>query len=444
VNQRYLIGEIMDQESSKERQSDVTALHQAMVDQLKNSGVIRSPGVEEAFRAVPRHLFLPGLPLDQVYRDEAIVTKWQGERAISSSSQPAAMTIMLEQLSLEPGHRVLEIGAGTGFNAAVMAQIVGETGNVTTIDIDEVIVEEAREHLVQAGFGRVEAICGDGGYGYSPSAPYDRIIVTVGAADIPTAWREQLSPDGRIVLPLAIFPDGRQMTFGFAFSDGALTAVSVTHCAFMPLRGAFPGRQPNEDRKVQLGTEPGLLLHLNSDDQREVDPAMIYELLTGPFKDFPTGVEVSAQDLEASFFVWAGFVEPEDGYGSFDCALSAKGEMANRGIVPYLFGLAGKFCSTSGLFKDGSMAVLTRPAEQTPPHEWPKGEPLFELSVRSYGPDLTLAEYLIKQIRDWDAAGRHPDMRRLKVRAYPQENNYAPMADEIIVDRQCTRFIIGR
>jgi protein-L-isoaspartate(D-aspartate) O-methyltransferase len=435
----------MDRESSEASQSDVTALHQAMVDQLKGLGVILSPSIEAAFRAVPRHLFLPGLPLDQIYRDEAIVTKWQGERSISSSSQPSAMTIMLKQLGLEPGHNVLEIGAGTGFNAAVMAQIVGETGKVTTIDIDEDIVEGAREHLAQAGFGLVESVWGDGGYGYANSAPYDRIIVTVGAADIPPAWREQLKPDGRIVLPLAIFPGGRQMTFGFEFSDDdALTTVSVTTCAFMLLRGAFPGVPPSEDRQVQLGPEPGLLLHLESDDQREIDPAMIYKLLIGPFRDFPTGVRVSAQDLRASLSVWLEFVEHEDGYRSCDCALSAKGEMADRGIVPYLIGLAGKFCSTSGLFKGESMAVLTRPAGQTLPREWAKDEPPFELFVRSYGPDVALAEYLRERIRNWDAAGRHPDMRRLKVRAYPQEINYAPMADEIIIDRPCTRFIIGR
>src|SRR2546428_12794983 len=101
--------------------------HQALVDSLKASGCIRTPLVEAAFRAVPRHLFLPGTPLDLVYSDEAIPTKRFDGATVSSSSQPAIMAFMLEQLQLEPGHRVLEVGAGTGYNAALMGHIVGET-----------------------------------------------------------------------------------------------------------------------------------------------------------------------------------------------------------------------------------------------------------------------------------------------------------------------------
>src|SRR5262249_52786523 len=144
----------MNQEIPIDSQGDAAALHQAMVDQLKDAGGIRSPSVEAAFRAVPRHLFLPGVPLDQVYRNEAIATKFEGERPISSSSQPSAMTTMLEQLGLEPGQHILEVGAGTGYNAAIMARITGEKGKVTAIDIDEDIVEGARQHHSEAGIGR--------------------------------------------------------------------------------------------------------------------------------------------------------------------------------------------------------------------------------------------------------------------------------------------------
>ncbi len=94
------------------------------------------------------------------------------------------MAIMLEQLQLEPGQRVLEIGTGTGYNAALMAHIVGETGQVITIDIDEDIVEGAREHLAAAGYDSVQVVCGDGGLGDVSAAAYDRIIFTVGANNI--------------------------------------------------------------------------------------------------------------------------------------------------------------------------------------------------------------------------------------------------------------------
>jgi len=95
---------------------------------MKQSGVIQSPQVEAALVAVPRHLFLPHVLLDQVYRDDAVVTKKQGDYPLSSSTMPSLMAMMLEQLRLEPGHRLLEIGAGTGYNAALMAHLVGEAG----------------------------------------------------------------------------------------------------------------------------------------------------------------------------------------------------------------------------------------------------------------------------------------------------------------------------
>src|SRR5689334_7832237 len=99
-------------------------LQHSLVEYLKQGGHLPSPSVEAAFRAVPRHLFLPDLELEKVYQDEAIPTKLQDEIPISSSSQPTIMAIMLEQLRLKPGQRVLEIGAGTGYNAALIAHIV--------------------------------------------------------------------------------------------------------------------------------------------------------------------------------------------------------------------------------------------------------------------------------------------------------------------------------
>lgn len=93
--------------------------------------------IEAAFRAIPRHLFLPDIPLNEVYSDKSIVTKTENGVPVSSSSQPAIMAFMLEQLGLDEGDQVLEIGAGTGYNAALMSYLVGPTGHVTTIEIEE-------------------------------------------------------------------------------------------------------------------------------------------------------------------------------------------------------------------------------------------------------------------------------------------------------------------
>src|SRR5271170_7592414 len=108
-----------------------------LVDELRDSGRLTSPAVEAAFRTVPRHLFLPEMAASQAYQDEAFVIKTGPDGLpVSSSSQPAIMAIMLEQLGLAPGQRVLEVGTGTGYNAALMAYVVGERGSVVSVDID--------------------------------------------------------------------------------------------------------------------------------------------------------------------------------------------------------------------------------------------------------------------------------------------------------------------
>src|ERR1700733_14424303 len=159
---------------------------------------IGSERAAAALHAVPRHLFLPGQRPEAAYRDDAIVTKRdEAGQPISSSSQPAIMAIMLDQLDLAPGHRVLEIGAGTGYNAALMSHIVGPSGQVTRVHIDPETAEAARAHLASAGYPDVTVVCADGAEGYPADAPYDRVIATVGVSDLARAWLEQVTPDAR-------------------------------------------------------------------------------------------------------------------------------------------------------------------------------------------------------------------------------------------------------
>lgn len=236
------------------KMDNATILHQTLIDRLKRRGYIRAPLIEAAFRATPRHLFLPEMALDKVYRDQAIAVKRVGLETVSSSSQPGMMAIMLEQLDLRPGQRVLEIGAGTGYNAALMAHIVGETGRVVTVDIDEDMTAKARCHLAAAGFETVEVVRGDGGFGYLAAAPYDRIILTVGVGDIAPAWWEQLKPQGRMVLPLSI--KGPQLSIAFEPAGDHLVSLSVELCGFVRLRGVFAGA----DRSLKVS--PALLMSL--------------------------------------------------------------------------------------------------------------------------------------------------------------------------------------
>ena len=220
---------------------DVVALRSSLVQSLLETGAIKQKAVTEAMNKVPRHLFLPGVPLEQAYADTAVPTRWDGQIAVSSASQPAIVAIMLQQLQVEPGDRVMEIGAGTGYNAALIAELVGTLGSVLTVDIDAEIVTEALEHLASAGYPQVRVVVGDGAAGWSSGAPYDRIILSVGASDIAPSWYEQLREDGILVLPLWL--GGVELSVAFRKHGGILTSLSQTPCGFMRLRGAEAGAE---------------------------------------------------------------------------------------------------------------------------------------------------------------------------------------------------------
>ena len=211
-------------------------LRQRLVEKLRADGVLRDPAVERALRTVPRHLFVPDVPLEHAYSDNAIPTHEEGGLPISSASQPAIVAIMLQQLRVEPGMRVLEIGAGTGYNAALLAELVGPSGAVTTVDIGEEIAAEARGRLASAGYPRVAVIAADGAAGWPPNAPYDRIELSVGASDITPAWYEQLRIGGLVTLPLWLGISDASVAL--RKHAGALVSESLAPCGFMRLRGS--------------------------------------------------------------------------------------------------------------------------------------------------------------------------------------------------------------
>ena len=278
---------------------DANAQQQTLVTLLKEGGCLADSRIEAAFRAVPRHLFLPDVALELVYADEAIPTKWQDGQVISSSSQPTMMAIMLEQLALQPGNRVLEIGAGTGYNAALMAHIVGAEGHVVTVDIDEDVVVAARAHLAAAGASTVRVVHGDGAQGFADAAPYDRIILTVGAWDIAPAWLEQLRPSGRLLLPLAV-GGSTQKVVAFERAGDHLASVSVRDAVFVPLRGTLAPQ-------VAWGAlfpEPGLVLGLSQ--ARTIDAERVYAALLGQRVDRPVSLRAQVQRSygEASVCGW--------------------------------------------------------------------------------------------------------------------------------------------
>ena len=225
----------MPTESNPQEQAD--DLRNALVSRLVRQGAIRNSAVREAFATVPRHRFVPQAALAAAYADRPVFIRWDAETPISSSTQPTMMAIMIEQLCLEPGNRVLEIGAGTGYNAAIMARIVGDTGNVVTVDIDQDIVDEAAANLSETGFHNVTCVCGDGFEGVPTEQPYDRVIATVGAYDVSPHWVDQLKDGGILVAPLWF--RGANLSVALQKRDGELTGLSASPCTFIPIRGIW-------------------------------------------------------------------------------------------------------------------------------------------------------------------------------------------------------------
>lgn len=157
---------------------------------------------------------------------------------------------MLEGFNLKPGQRVLEIGAGTGYNAALMAHLVGEAGQVTTIDIEAHLVEAAKTRL--ATYKNIQVIHGDGGQGFSPDAPYDRIVATVGAWDVPAAWRDQPAPGGDLIIPLHVGgePQDHEL-IAFRLQGEVLVGRVLCSLGMVLMRGECAGR--GRDSPAQNG-----------------------------------------------------------------------------------------------------------------------------------------------------------------------------------------------
>ncbi|MGC5054604.1 methyltransferase, FxLD system [Micromonospora sp. DT48] len=243
---------------------NAAALREQLVSTLKQRGHILSASVEQAFRTVPREQFLPGVDLETVYTRRQIVTKRDPHgAALSSASSPSLVADMLEQLDPQPGDHVLEIGAATGINAALLTELTNPGGTITTIELDQDLADGARASLDRAGYHTVEVICGDGAHGHPESAPYDRSIITAGAWDIPAAWWDQLADHGRIVVPLRLHESG--LTRCFAFDrTGPTTLVSAMTplvCGFVPMRGTAE----HTDQHVHLDSD--VVLKLDAADQ---------------------------------------------------------------------------------------------------------------------------------------------------------------------------------
>ncbi|WP_367134507.1 ATP-grasp peptide maturase system methyltransferase [Saccharothrix sp. HUAS TT1] len=289
---------------------DPADLRSRLTESLLTAGVLRDPRWAEAFRQVPRHAFLPGFFVQRpdgdwrpitaahpdhlalAYRDDVCVTQlggddraWQQALATgaasgvptSSSSMPTIMAIMLEALAVAPGHRVLEVGTGTGYNAALLCHVLGDR-LVTSIDVDPGVLARARDRLAAAGY-HPTCVAGDGERGHPPRAPYDRVLGTCAVSRVPVAWLEQTAPGGVVVTTF-----NRAIGAGLVrltVRDGVATGrVLPEDGRFMPLRAH---RQAWADRALAaaLTAEAGTSRTTLLSSRAVLDPAGPFEFFAG-------------------------------------------------------------------------------------------------------------------------------------------------------------------
>lgn len=199
-------------------------------DQLRARG-IRDPRVLDAMTRVPRHIFVPEAGRDDAYGDYPLPIG-HGQ----TISQPYIVAFMTEALQLEPTHRVLEIGTGSGYQAAVLGELAGE---VFTIEIIDELAVRARQLLADSGYRNVTVRTGNGYLGWPEHAPFDRIMVTAAPVDVPPALVDQLKIDGLMAIPVGT---GLQELRILRRTPDGMTTLATLPVRFVPMTGK-PGRE---------------------------------------------------------------------------------------------------------------------------------------------------------------------------------------------------------
>lgn len=194
------------------------------------SGIVKDNRVLDAFRAINRVLFLPVALKDQAYQDSALPIG-RGQ----TISQPTTVVMMLDALDVRPGMKVLEIGAGSGYNAALLGYLVGPRGKVFSLEYDRELAKNAAENLKTAKMRNVTVQKKDGSKGLPEEAPFDRIIVTAAAPRIPDPLKEQLKEGGILVIPVG--GPSSQTMLRIRKLKGEFLQEELGEFVFVPLRG---------------------------------------------------------------------------------------------------------------------------------------------------------------------------------------------------------------
>ncbi|MGE7386436.1 ATP-grasp peptide maturase system methyltransferase [Streptomyces sp. NPDC004126] len=303
---------------------DTSPHRQALADRLEAAGSIRTPAWRKAVEAVPRELFLnPGVFLpagnghwrpvtaadtdpaewaEIAYSDQSLVTQLDNHLTAdqapspvpgiptSSSTDPSLVLEMIEELEVEDGHRVQEIGTGTGYSSALMCHRLGQD-NVTTIEVDPGVAARADAALEAAGYS-TWTVTGDGLLGLPRRAPYDRVVATCGVRRIPYTWVRQTRPGGVILATIGSLTTGTGLAKVTVREDGTADGRFISHASFMPAR--------SQAIRPIAGDLSSRVAYADSDRRARVAPTTLDELMPAFLAQLaaPTAQVLRVQDSD--------------------------------------------------------------------------------------------------------------------------------------------------
>ena len=205
-----------------------------LIESLVRWGYIKKPEIIEVFKKVPRHEFVPADIRKYAYIDQPLPIGYG-----QTISAPSMIAIMLDALDLKPGQKVLEIGTGSGYNASLIAELVGPEGKVFTIERIAKLADFGRANLKKTGYERVHVVVGDGTCGYKKEAPWDRILVTACAPELPKPLVEQLKIGGKLAVPVGSHYMFQTLLVAEKRGEKEISVRECGGCSFVPLVGKY-------------------------------------------------------------------------------------------------------------------------------------------------------------------------------------------------------------
>jgi protein-L-isoaspartate(D-aspartate) O-methyltransferase len=396
-------------------------LRSALVDKIvadhAAKGLMMHADVERAMRKVPRDLFTPGVALEHAYENSVVITVRRGAETISSVSAPYLIAEMLGQaadaLGGLGGRDVLEIGSG-GYNASLLAELVGPSGSVTTVDIFPEVADRAAACLEAAGYHDVTVVCTDAEHPIEPGRRYDLILVTAAAWDISPAWREQLTSEGVLVVPLRTF--GMTRSWALRRSGDRLVSQSHRQCGFVSVQGDGA----HEVRYVDIADG----VHLRLDEGQRIDHAVVSGLLNQPREEAWAGVTLPPRTVLSDLDLW--LATRLMGETPEFVVLSAQEAAVESGIVAPSWRFGTPAALDEGTFSYRSALRWT-------------GR-MFDLGAYAHGPEAAAAVgRMVEHMRAWvDAGSPQPVLHVL-----PARTPDGDLPDGAVLDKRHSRLVLA-